>query len=574
MNPKPQGLVIVGVDSGQTSLRCLISTIEGRCLAYTEAQSNREVQNRLDREARLVDTIRSTLNLAGIAPNLVAAAWISMTGVPNRHSKPAALWKRAVAQAFPSAYVGVDSDILAALYGATQVGPGVVALSGTGSIALGRNADGNMARAGGWGYLIGDEGSGFHIGLSAIRAMTRAEDRMGPVTSLTKLIADELDLEIPYDIKDRLYSQRPSPRSIAALARLVAIAADNGDPVAVEILSEAGRHLASLVYPVLHRLDLIDTPTNVYPVGGILEHNTIVRQRFREELLRLAPYAALAVPKLPPVAGSLILAREALGYSAGSGFLQQLSASLPSVPTVRSGIRKAWDLDSIKAHIRGRLIVSSQATVPDRTDDPYVLTCLARSALAGGAVAVRANGPDVIRQMREAFSEPILGINKIGREVNEVYITPTFSAARDIIEAGADFIAVDATRRPRPDGHSTEELIREIRSCYSTPIVADVSTVDEAIAAEKMGAAFIATTLAGYTSYSLGSSSVSLELIRKVSSSVRIPVLAEGRILHPEEAVKCIQAGAWAVVVGSAITRPRLIAKRFAEALAGIEQDP
>ena len=563
--------VMIGVDGGQTSLRCLISNVDGRCLAYTEAHSSVEIGNQLDREARLIDTVQLALGLANIAPDLVASVWISMTGVPNRHSKPADLWRRIVAQAFPNACVAVDSDILAALYGAAQAEPGIAALSGTGSIVLGRNALGHFARAGGWGYLIGDEGSGFHIGLSAIRAMTQAEDQIGPATSLTELLAEELDLDTPYNIKHRLYSQRPSPRLIASLARLVAVAAADGDPVALEILTDAGRHLALLVHAVLRRLDLIDTSANVYPVGGILTHNRMVKESLRKELSNLAPRAMLAVPKLPPVAGSLILAREDLGLNASNEFLERLSASLPNVPTLRADTRRTWDLDSIKAHIRGRLIVSSQATPPDRTDDPYVLTCLARSALAGGAVAVRANGPDVIRQMRAAFSEPILGINKVDRDANEVYITPTFSAAREIIEAGADFVAIDATMRPRPDGRSTAELMTDILSHYNIPIVADISTADEAVAAEKMGAAFIATTLAGYTSYSLNSSSVSLELIREISSSVSIPVIAEGRILSPEEAAMCIQAGAWAVVVGSAITRPRLIARRFAEALASIE---
>ncbi|MGI5822074.1 MAG: putative N-acetylmannosamine-6-phosphate 2-epimerase [Bacteroidales bacterium] len=562
--------MLVGVDGGQTSLRCLVSDTNGNCLAYTETQSHIEAANRFDREERLINCIRAALELADITSSMAISLWISMTGVPDRGSQPAESWRKAVAREFPDARVSVDSDILAALYGAAQLDPGVVALSGTGSIALGRNSDNRMARAGGWGYMVGDEGSGFHIGMSAIRAVTQAVDGLGRDTLLTGLLMSELDLDSPYDIKQYLYSQRPSPSSIAALSRVVAEAAANGDVASNRILTGAGRHMALLVYAVLRRLNLTDDPVNVYPVGGVLTHDKMVREGLRQELSRLAPCSSMTMPKLPPVAGSIMLAAEGGDQEVSDEFVERLSITLPDVPVMRMDTRRTWTLDSLKEHLKGKLIVSSQSTPPDLIDDPYVLTCLARSAIAGGAVAVRANGPNVIRQMRATFSEPILGISKIGREVNDVYITPTLEAAREIIDAGADFIAVDATIRPRPDGRSAAELISEIQSHYDIPIVADISTLDEAIAAEEMGVDFIATTLAGYTSYSVDSSAASLELVRDVSSAVSIPVLAEGKISSPEHAVACIRVGAWAVVVGSAITRPRLIAKRFAEALANI----
>lgn len=571
------GRLIVGVDGGQTSLRCLVCSTQGDVLSYLEMSSCSRILDRANRqeaEDRLVEVIRWGIESAGAQPGQVAAIWIGMSGVPSQDSKPGRLWELAVRQEYHQvAEVHVDSDVASALYGAVGLEPGVVILSGTGSIAFGRDGAGRTARAGGWGYLLGDEGSGYAIGMAGLKAIVKAQDGIGPATSLTAATVERLDLERVYDIKNFLYSRRLSPSLVAGLCLTVSRAAAGGDQVARGIMLTAGRDLAVLSSSVLQQLGLTQVETRVYPAGGVLEHEPLVRQGLAEALRGLAPLAKLGAPLLPAVGGAVICALRSIGLGPDDSFIRRLRESLPQSPVKRTESRPRWDAQALRHHLRHRLIVSCQATPPDYANDPYVLTCLAKAAVAGGAVAIRANGADTIREMTEALTVPILGINKVDREINDVYITPTLQAAEEIIKAGADIIAVDCTKRARPDGSSTRQLIAKIRACHAVPIMGDVSTVDEAAEAAGMGVDFVATTLAGYTPYSQSTSGVDLDLIREISTKVPVPVIAEGHIWTPEEAVQAIEAGAWAVVVGTAITRPRMITQRFVEALASFEAE-
>jgi putative N-acetylmannosamine-6-phosphate epimerase len=190
---------------------------------------------------------------------------------------------------------------------------------------------------------------------------------------------------------------------------------------------------------------------------------------------------------------------------------------------------------------------------------------MARMALAaqqGGAVGIRANGPPDIRAIKAAVSLPVIGLYKDGDQ--DVYITPTLRHARAIVEAGADIVALDGTQRPRPDGSSLATLIAAIRVEWQKPALADVSTLEEGLSAQAAGADFVATTLSGYTPDSPALDGPDLELVRALVSQLSIPVIAEGRIRTPEEARAALAAGAFAVVVGGAITRPQWITAQFA----------
>lgn len=216
--------------------------------------------------------------------------------------------------------------------------------------------------------------------------------------------------------------------------------------------------------------------------------------------------------------------------------------------------------------IRGALIVSCQA----REDSPLCgstfMAAMARCAEIGGAAGIRANGPSNIKAIKEAVSLPVIGIYKIICAGSEPYITPTLESAKEVAKAGADIIAVDATLRPHANGLSAHELIGQIKT-LGLPVMADISTCEEGVAAEEAGADIVATTLSGYTPYSRQLESPDFELISELVKAVRIPVIAEGRIWTPEQARKALELGAHAVVVGTAITRPEMITKRFAEAL-------
>lgn len=223
---------------------------------------------------------------------------------------------------------------------------------------------------------------------------------------------------------------------------------------------------------------------------------------------------------------------------------------------------------SVIDQIRGGLIVSCQAEEGSPFFEPELMGRFARAAELGGAVGVRAKWPD-IPAIRRACGLPVLGIDKVYVEGFEVYITPRFEDAQRIAEAGAAIIALDCTPRPRPGGETAEVLIRRIKSELHLPVMADISTLGEAIAAEKAGADIVATTLSGYTAYSKRGEGPDWGLLEAVVRTVRVPVIAEGGIATPAEARCALDAGALAVVIGAAITKPTELTKRFVSALAG-----
>ncbi len=215
--------------------------------------------------------------------------------------------------------------------------------------------------------------------------------------------------------------------------------------------------------------------------------------------------------------------------------------------------------------VKGKLIVSCQALEDEPLHSPAIMARMAIAAKIGGAAAIRANGPADIRAIKEAVDLPVIGLYKQGD--GAVYITPTFEAAAEIAAAGADIIALDCTDRPRPDNASASELLARIGQDLQLPTFADVATLPEAKAAAAAGAAMTAPTLAGYTDARPLRAGPDFDLLSQMIDSLPIPVIAEGRVHTPQQARRALELGAWAVVVGSAITRPRTITERFARAL-------
>ncbi len=185
--------------------------------------------------------------------------------------------------------------------------------------------------------------------------------------------------------------------------------------------------------------------------------------------------------------------------------------------------------------IKGGLIVSCQAEEGSPFFEPELMGRFARAAELGGAVGIRAKWPD-IPEIRRACHLPVLGIDKVYVEGFEVYITPRFEDAQRIAEAGAAIIALDCTPRPRPGDETVEGLIRRIKDELGLPVMADISTLAEAIAAEKAGADIVATTLSGYTAYSKRGDGPDWGLLEAVVRTVTVPVIAEGGIATPAEA--------------------------------------
>ena len=215
--------------------------------------------------------------------------------------------------------------------------------------------------------------------------------------------------------------------------------------------------------------------------------------------------------------------------------------------------------------LRGGLIISVQEDAESPLNDPGVIAALVETISIPGCVGVRLNGTQNISVARQRTKLPIFGIEKVYLQNGRVLITPRFQQAEELADAGADVITIDATEYPRQTGQSIAELISHIHTKLNKPVMADISTLEEGIAAAKAGADLVATTLSGYISAPKSNpfDPPDLGLIRDLVNAVDVPVIAEGRYNTPELAHKAIVAGAHAVVVGSAITRPEFIANQF-----------
>jgi N-acylglucosamine-6-phosphate 2-epimerase len=223
-------------------------------------------------------------------------------------------------------------------------------------------------------------------------------------------------------------------------------------------------------------------------------------------------------------------------------------------------------VNAIFQSLRGRLIVSCQASAGDPLDHVDTLTRIAASVLRGGAGGLRAEGAHRIAAFRAQTDLPIIGIIKSYDKNGDVYITPDFRSARAVSNAGADIIALDCTQRRLTEPEPWPQLIPRIHSELGRPVLADVATLEDALAAQKAGADAVATTLYGYTPATSGIRTPSWPLIESLVARLKLPVVVEGHITQPEEVRKALYIGANSVVVGSAITRPETITARFVEA--------
>lgn len=220
--------------------------------------------------------------------------------------------------------------------------------------------------------------------------------------------------------------------------------------------------------------------------------------------------------------------------------------------------------------MKGKLIVSCQALPQEPLHSSFIMGRMALAAKEGGAAGIRANTPEDIREIRKNVELPIIGIIKQDYADSKVYITPTMREIDALMEVKPEIIALDATADLRPGGKSLEAFYREIRIKYpEQKLMADCSTVEEAVFADRLGFDFIGTTLVGYTRQSEGLriEENDFEIIREILQKVSHRVIAEGNINTPQKAKRVIELGCYSVVVGSIITRPQLITRSFVQAL-------
>jgi N-acetylglucosamine kinase-like BadF-type ATPase len=305
----------LGVDGGQSSTYALIGDANGRVLGAGRGGPCNHVEASEGR-AKFTGAIESCLAAACANAGLecgaihFASACLGFSGGPA--DKEAILH-----EILPSDRTLVTHDALIALSGATAGEPGLITNAGTGSIAFGRNASGKTARAGGWGYIFGDEGSAFHIVRQALRAALRFEEGWGAPTSLRRILLDATGASDVNEVQHRFYTPEfPRPR-IASFSKLVDQAAENGDAMAREILNEAARDLAAIADAVRGQLFDKEERVRVAYIGGVFRSRTVL-----EKFTALVG-DGVGPPIYGPAAGALLEAYRAAG----------VRCSLSNVPT-------------------------------------------------------------------------------------------------------------------------------------------------------------------------------------------------------------------------------------------------
>lgn len=220
--------------------------------------------------------------------------------------------------------------------------------------------------------------------------------------------------------------------------------------------------------------------------------------------------------------------------------------------------------------LKNKLIVSCQALPNEPLHSSFIMGRMAKAAKEGGAAGIRANTKEDIEEIQKNVDLPIIGIVKRDYDGSPVYITPTLKEVDELISTGVDIIAMDATSSLRPNGQTLDEFFVQCKEKYPDQLwMADCSTLEEAVHADELGFDFIGTTLVGYTPQSKESKieANDFEILRNILAHVKHPVIAEGNIDTPEKLRRVLDLGSFCAVVGSIITRPQVITRRFVEAI-------
>jgi N-acylglucosamine-6-phosphate 2-epimerase len=218
--------------------------------------------------------------------------------------------------------------------------------------------------------------------------------------------------------------------------------------------------------------------------------------------------------------------------------------------------------------MRGGLVVSVQAPPGSPLGSPETMSAIARAAELGGAAGIRTEGPAEVRAIKDAVAVPVIGLLKRDMSDSPVRITASLDDARAVADAGADVVAVDATLRPRPGGMTTHDFVAALARDIEPPLLADVDSLEAGLAARAAGADAVATTLSGYTGDGPVPDGPDLELVERLAGELDCPLLAEGRYSTPDDVRAALEAGAFAVVVGTAITDPLALTRRFVVGVA------
>lgn len=303
---------VLGIDAGGTKTVCQLADERGEVLAEARrGGANLQAAGELDVEKVLHGVMNEVLGDTDLTP---AAICLGIAGVDR--PEDSAVVRGIMKRIGYKARVLVVNDALVALEAGAAGQPGVVVIAGTGSIAYGRNAHDEAARAGGWGYVLGDEGSGYWIGRAALRAVLRQSDRRGPVTRLTTLLLEHFQVAHAQDLIHQVYHPALRPAAIAALAQCVQRAFTAGDAVAIGILRGAADQLEASAMSVARRLDLVGTQFPFVLAGGMFRAVPWLHDELDRRLTLASPKSRTFVLDVEPAAGAVRLAIAAARGSA------------------------------------------------------------------------------------------------------------------------------------------------------------------------------------------------------------------------------------------------------------------
>ena len=295
---------VLGIDAGGTKTVCLLADEQGTIVAESRrGGANLQAVGELEVEKVLHDVMEEAIGDHDVRP---AAICLGIAGVDRPDD--AAMVKSIMKRIGYKARVLVVNDALVALEAGAPAQPGVVVISGTGSISYGRNAKGEAARSGGWGYVLGDEGSGYWIGRAALRAVLRQSDRRGPETVLSTLLLEHFGIQRAQELIHEVYHTNLKPSAIGSLAKCVQAAFSKGDPVAIGILRGAADELEASALSVAQRLDMVGQAFTFILAGGIFRAVPWLEQELERRLPVSSPHSRVRLLDREPAVGAVALA--------------------------------------------------------------------------------------------------------------------------------------------------------------------------------------------------------------------------------------------------------------------------
>lgn len=319
----PMNEWVVGFDCGGTSTRAIIVARDGRVLGLGAAgPANYLVVGVTAAVEAICTALAQAMGQAGCRTSDCAAAVVAMAGAGGSVAR--ALVEK-LAAVLPARHILVDGDIMAALMGAFPRGTGLVVIAGTGSVAFGVAANGERVQVGGWGYILGDEGSGYAIGLEGLRRVLRYYDGRDVPTTLAPALLAHVSASSPAGLVRRVYVEHMTRDEIAALAPLIAAHAAAGDVVAERIILHAGGALAGLAATGVARLAEAGTRVDVAVLGGLFSHIPMLTQAFRSHMGDFCPGTTIVVPRFDAVGGAALMALREAGTTLDDFVLERLS---------------------------------------------------------------------------------------------------------------------------------------------------------------------------------------------------------------------------------------------------------